>query len=255
MRRSNSSGCPVSSACTGASKPSVCADLGTSCTWPSVIMMTPASRSGGVLASALLRSANRLVPDAVSPVGRDEVTQRTCRLPPRAASLASRSRRIAAVCSGRPAIDWLRLSSTTTMAMLERLSRSSCRSVGLERASSSAASDRARSRAPRLRRKSSRTTRTAASTAPAQNRGAGTIGEKSIDQLLIALPPPLPALRGERVGVRGSTIARSSGCPSPYPSPRAEEAWGEGTAVIARASRAGPARAPGRPCSCRSART
>jgi len=36
-------------------------------------MMTPASRSGGVLASALLRSANRLVPDAVSPVGRDEV--------------------------------------------------------------------------------------------------------------------------------------------------------------------------------------
>ena len=69
MRRSNSSGWPVSSACTGASKPSVCADFGTSCTWPSVIMMTPASRSGGVLASALLRSAKRLVPAAASPVG------------------------------------------------------------------------------------------------------------------------------------------------------------------------------------------
>ena len=48
-------------------------------------MMTPASRSGGVLASAPLRSANRVVPAAFSPVGRDEVTQRTCRLgmPPR----------------------------------------------------------------------------------------------------------------------------------------------------------------------------
>jgi hypothetical protein len=57
---------------------------------------------------------------------------------------------MAAVCSGRPAIVWLVLSSTTTMAMLARLSRSSCRSVGLESASSSAASDRARNRAPRL---------------------------------------------------------------------------------------------------------
>jgi len=185
MRRSNSSGWPVSSACTGASKPSVCADFGTSCTWPSVIMMTPASRSGGVLASAALRSANRLVPDAVSPVGREDVTQRTCRLA-MPASLVSSSRRMAAVCSGRPPIDWLRLSSTTTMAMLARLSRSSCRSVGLERASNSAASDRARSRAPRLRRSSSSATSTAASAAPTQNRGAGTIGEKSIDQLLIA---------------------------------------------------------------------
>ena len=106
MRRSNSSGWPVSSACTGASKPSVCADFGTSCTWPSVIMMTPARRSGGVLASALLRSAKRLVPEAVSPVGLDEATQRTCRLL-MPASLVSSSRLMAAVCSGRPAIVWL----------------------------------------------------------------------------------------------------------------------------------------------------
>ena len=199
MRRSNSSGWPVSSACTGASKPSVCADFGTSCTWPSVIMMTPASRSGGVLASALLRSANRLVPAAVSPVGLEEVTQRTCRLamPP---SLASSSRRMAAVCSGRPAMVWLVLSSTTTMAMLARLSRSSCRSVGLASASSSAASDSARSSAPRLRRNSSSATSTTASAAPAQNRGAGTIGEKSIDQLLIALLFPLSPLAGRGSG-------------------------------------------------------
>ena len=36
MRRSNSSGAPVRSACTGASKPSAAAYLGTSCTSPSV---------------------------------------------------------------------------------------------------------------------------------------------------------------------------------------------------------------------------
>ena len=47
----------------------------------------------------------------------------------------------------------------------------------------------ARSKAPRLRRTSSSATSTTASTAPAQNNGAGSIGEKSIDQLLIVRHP------------------------------------------------------------------
>src|SRR5215831_14642253 len=194
-------------------------------------MMTPARRSGGVLASALFRSANRFVPEAVSPLGRDEVTQRTCKLA-MPASLLSSSRRIAAVCSGRPPIDWLKLSSTTTMAMLARLSRSSWRSVGLESASSSAASDNARSSAPRLRRRSSSTTSPAASAAPAQNSGAGTMGEKSIDQLLKArsppVHPPLPAGRGAATALsfpfghllrkgRRESPARSAGSSLPKP--------------------------------------
>ena len=105
-------------------------------------MITPARRSGGVLASALFKSANRLVPAACWPVGVEEETQRTCRLG-MSPSRASSSRLMAAVCSGRPAMVWLRLSSVTTMAMLARLSRSSWRSVGLASASSSAASDSA----------------------------------------------------------------------------------------------------------------
>ncbi len=100
---------------------------------------------------------------------------------------------MAAVCSGRPAMVWLVDSSRTTMAMLERLSRSSCRSVGLESASSSAASDSARSSAPRLRRISSSATSTTASAAPTQNTGAGSIGEKSIVQLLMHSCSPSPA--------------------------------------------------------------
>ena len=130
MRRSNSSGWPVSSACTGASKPSACADFGTSCTWPSVIMMTPASRSGGVLASALLRSAKRLVPEADSPVGlggADPAHLQIVEAAELGLQLAPDRRRLLG-----PAGDGLaQLSSTTTMAMLARLSRSSCRSVGL----------------------------------------------------------------------------------------------------------------------------
>jgi hypothetical protein len=95
---------------------------------------------------------------------------------------------------------WLVLSSTTTMAMLARLSRSSWRSVGLESASRRAASERARSSAPRLWRKRSSTTSTTATAAPPQNRGPGTIGEKSIDQLLILLRPvPLPVVSKTRL--------------------------------------------------------
>ena len=205
MRRSYSPGLPVSSACTGASKPSARGDFGTSCTWPSVTMMTPASRSGGVLASAELRSVNRCVPEAASPVGLEEDTQRTCRLlmPP---SRVSSSLLMACVCSGRPAMLWLRLSSSTTMAMLARLSRSSWRSVGLASAASRAASDSARSRAPRLRRTSSSATIATARTTPAQNSGAGTIGAMSIDQLLIASVIP----------ARGRGWGRGDPCGCPH---------------------------------------
>ncbi len=80
MRRSNSPGAPVSSACTGASKPSAAADFGTSCTCPSVSRMTPASRSAGVSESALLRSEKSCVPCVTPSLGRAPVTHFTSRL-------------------------------------------------------------------------------------------------------------------------------------------------------------------------------
>src|SRR3990170_114878 len=183
MRRSNSLGRPVRSACTGASKPSAAAVFGTSCTWPSVIRTTPASRSGGVSVSALLSSANSCVPwPVVSPL-LAAVTHFTCKLGI-LESLASRSALMARVCSGRRSSAWLVLSSMTTMAMLARLSRSSSLSVGLARAASSAATARALAAAPRLRRNASIATRTRATRPAPQNNGPGSIGAKSIDQLM-----------------------------------------------------------------------
>ena len=190
MRRSNSSGWPVSSACTGASKPSACADFGTSCTWPSVIMMTPASRSGGVLASALLRSANRLVPDAVSPVGLDEVTQRTCRLRDAAElgfQLAPDGRGLLG-----PAGDASGSGSRRRRRWrCWRGSRAPPAAASGWRAPAAARPATARAAA---RRGCAGTAAAPPGRPPAPRRprtaGAGTIGEKSIDQLLIALAHP-----------------------------------------------------------------
>ena len=116
-------------------------------------------------------------------MGFDASTHFTSR-PGMRASLPSRSALMAAVCCGRPPMVWLVLSSVTTTAMLARLSRSSCRSVGLASAASSAASATARSTAPRVRRTSrSHHQHDATATAP-QNKGPGSIGEMSMDQLM-----------------------------------------------------------------------
>src|SRR6185503_5762009 len=76
----------------------------------------------------------------------------------------------------------------------------------------SAARDNARSSAPRERLSSSIATRITASTAPAQKIGPGTIGEKSIDQLLITLPTRTASLsqpfqQGGHVHLVGLVVA------------------------------------------------
>ena len=248
MRRSNSSGWPVSSACTGASKPSVCADFGTSCTWPSVIMMTPASRSGGVLASALLRSANRLVPDAVSPVGLDEVTQRTCRL----AMPASLALELAPDRRGLlgPAGDRLAQALVDdddgdvgeALALLLPQRR-----VGRAPAAARPATGRAAGRrgcagtaaAPPARPPAPRPPRTAAPAPSARNRSTSC---------------SCCVIRRRRVLSREGGRARASLLQ--HATQAGVDSYLRGhDVVIGRAFPAAPARAPGRPCSCRSART
>ena len=108
-------------------------------------------RSGGVLASALLRSAKRLVPDgglAGRPArSRDPAAPAGSVMLP---SLASRSRSMAASAPGGRRASGSALSSTTTMATLARLSRCSSpqRRVGRAQAAARRATA-ARSSAPR----------------------------------------------------------------------------------------------------------
>src|SRR5262245_29895993 len=189
--RSNSSGLPVSSACTGASKPSAEAEPGTSCTSPSVIAMTPASRSGGTSASAWPRSVNSMVPSR-SPSTEVEVecTQRTSRLGT-ALSLSSSDLRIASVRSVRPAIAWLWLSSTTTATTSFSGSRSSCFKCGLATASRRRAKLSARNTAPRRERQNSNASGTTPSAARPHNTGHGTNGMNSTDQLIASLSQTL----------------------------------------------------------------
>ena len=228
MRRSNSSGWPVSSACTGASKPSVCADFGTSCTWPSVIMMTPASRSGGVLASALLRSVKRLVPDGRLAGGLGRVDPAHLQIAERrelGLQLAPDRRRLLGPAGDRLAgalVDDDDGDVGEALALLlpqrrvgERQQQRRQRQ-GAQQGAAAAAEQQQRHQHHRQHR-----------TRPEQ--GPGTIGEKSIDQLLIALPVPLP-LAGEGFGVRGSARRRMSAtAPSRLTlSPR----WGEDVRLV-----------------------
>ena len=212
MRRSNSSGRPVSSACTGASKPSAAADFGTSCTWPSVIMMTPDRRSGGTLASARLRSANRLVPEGPSPVGLEESTHFTSS-PGSLPSLTSRSDLMAAVCSGRPRDGLARalvgdddgdVGEALALLLAQRW-------IG-ERGQQGGESQRAQRGAAR---------------APQQQCGDQNDRERG----------RTPEQGGRAASARCRSTSSLQLCP------------------IARAARAAPARAPDRPCSCRSAHT
>ena len=173
MRRSNSSGCPVSSACTGASKPRPAALFGTSCTWPSVIMMTPASRSGGVLASARLRSAKRLVPAAafagrlgcVDPLHLQAGNARELafQVGSDGGGLLRAVRRSSGWCSRR-----------SRRWRYWRGSRAPPAAASGWRAPRAAPpAPRARSSAPRVRRTSRATTRKTASTTAAPEQGAG----------------------------------------------------------------------------------
>ncbi len=61
MRRSNSSGRPVMSAWTGASKLEKAEGAGMSCTWPSVMKIAPPTRERGTSAMAELRASKRRV--------------------------------------------------------------------------------------------------------------------------------------------------------------------------------------------------
>ncbi len=150
------------SACTGAEMPSSDTFAGTSCTCPSVIRMTPASRFVGISASAFDRSPNNRVPSR----GRfseapGEATFRTS-TPESFASRRSSASATLALSSARPPSFWLALSSLTTTTTSLKGSRSTCCRLGLKSASSSRANAAMRNRAPRGCRQSS----SAASTRP-----------------------------------------------------------------------------------------
>ena len=95
-RRSISSSWPVISACSGAAKPSAAASAGTSCTRPSVIMMAPATRSGGTSASVEDSAENSRVP-SVSPSASPASATRTSR-PGMRLSRSTSVARAASVC-------------------------------------------------------------------------------------------------------------------------------------------------------------
>ena len=148
-RRSRSFLCPVISPCTGAAKPSAAASLGTSCTRPSVMKITPATRSCGTSESAEDSAVNSRVP-SVSPSAWPASTKRTSMpgMRPRRSASAARA---ASVCFSRSPNSWLGLLSTTTTATEVSGSRSSRVSDGLASASTNSASAMVRTKAPRVR--------------------------------------------------------------------------------------------------------
>src|SRR5581483_9428456 len=202
--RSYSSGLPVRSACTGASKPSAAAEAGTSCTSPSVLMITPARRSGGTSDKAWPRSVNNMVPSrSLSAEVEAEWIQRTSRLGTDL-SLSSRSLRICSVRAVRPAIAWLWLSSTTTASTSLRGSRSSRFRCGLASARRRSAKLNRRKTAPRRARQNKRTSKRAPMPAMVHRTGHGTKGRNSTDQFM-SLPQPLE--QGRDVHLIGLVVA------------------------------------------------
>ena len=154
-RRSISSLWPVMSACSGAAKPSAAASAGTSCTRPSVIMMAPATRSGGTSASVELSAENSRVP-SFSPSACPASATRTSR-PGMWLSRSTSALRTSSVCLLRSPKSWLGLLSTMTAATEGIGSRSSRVKDGLASASTIRPSAMARSTAPRLRASNSST--------------------------------------------------------------------------------------------------
>ena len=179
------------------------------------------------------------MPAACSPVGLEEVTQRTCRLvmPP---SLASSSRLMACVCSGRPAMRLARAlvdhddgDVGEALALLLR-----------------AASDW---RAPAAgRRATARAAARRGCGAPAAAPPARTASDHARPEQ--RAPAPSARSRSTSCSLHSSSSPAGRGGASALPSSLLPP-YRTFPVLTAPAAPAGPARAPGRPCSCRSART
>ena len=205
MRRSRSSLRPVTSACTGAWKPSAAALAGMSCTRPSVIRNAPATRSTGTSDSAEDSAPNSLVP-SVSPSACPASTTRTSS-PLIFFSVSTSASCALAVSWLRVPKFWLGLLSITTAATEDNGSRSSRVKEGLASASRISASAATRTAAPRDAAEQQ------------QHRDRDDRGQRD----------PQHDRRNEG-GERDAVLHGS----------------------IAPTARSGPARGPGRPCSCRS---
>src|ERR1700722_7011740 len=204
-RRSRSSLLPVMSAWIGAAKPSAPASCGTSWTRPSVIMMTPATRSVGTSASVVPSAVNNRVP-SVSPSAWPASTTRTSR-PGIWLSRSTTPARAASVCCVRSPKLWLGLLSTTTTATELKGSRSSRVSDGLASASTTSASASARIVAPRLRDTNSNSARTTAAAMATHNTGSATSGANAIPRFKLALLLPQPLEQRRHVHLIGFVIA------------------------------------------------
>src|SRR5580704_4905165 len=204
-RRSRSSLLPVMSAWIGAAKPSAPASCGTSWTRPSVIMMTPATRSVGTSASVVPSAVNNRVP-SVSPSDWPASMTRTSR-PGIWLSRSTTAVRAASVCCVRSPKFWLGLLSTTTTATEESGSRSSRVSDGLASASTTSPSASARIVAPRLRDTNSNSARMTAAATAAHNTGSATSGANAIPRFNISLLLPQSLEQRRHVHLIGFVIA------------------------------------------------
>src|SRR5580700_6629135 len=204
-RRSRSSLVPVMSAWSGAAKPSAPASCGTSWTRPSVIMMTPATRSVGTSASVVPSAVNNRVP-SVSPSDWPASTTRTSR-PGMWLSRSTSAARAASVCCVRSPKLWLGLLSTTTTATELSGSRSSRVSDGLASASTTSASASARIVAPRLRDTNSNSARMTAAAMAAHKTGSATSGANAIPRFKIFLLLPQSLEQRRHVHLIGFVIA------------------------------------------------
>ena len=110
IRRSRSPACPERRTCSGAVAGRASRFAGTSCTSPSVSMMTAPTRSGGTSARPLASGPKRLVPSVEMPPPASMV--RTSR-PWNCASCFCSASRAAVVVLSRPSSFWLALLSTT----------------------------------------------------------------------------------------------------------------------------------------------
>src|SRR3984893_7339362 len=189
----------------GAAKPSAPASCGTSWTRPSVIMMTPATRSVGTSASIVPSAVNSRVP-SVSPSACPAATTRTSR-PGIWPSRSTTAARAASVCCVRSPKFWLGLLSTTTTATEESGSRSSRVSDGLASASTTSASASARIVAPRLRDTNSNSARMTAAAMAAHNMGSATSGANAIPRFKISLLLPQTLEQRRHVHLVGFVIA------------------------------------------------
>ena len=228
MRRSRSSLRPVISACTGAWKPSAAALAGMSCTRPSVIRNAPATRSTGTSDSAEDSAPNSLVP-SVSPSAWPASTTRT-----------------SSPLIFFKAIDqrFLRLRGFAC-AVAEILARALVDHDGGDRgqrlavlAGEGGIGERQQRSAPARRRAPRR--RASAGTAAASTRAS--------DHSTIVGTRARCRRAPDRCGRAPDEAGSEARCPDNL------HRW-RVTSLIARAVRSAPARAPGRPCSCRSACT